>query len=393
MLFLIGKKILPIVKFLSVKCIILEHIEEFFMKKTLVRAILPAAALLSLWGCSSTDSEEINIGLCKGSEYDANERDCLGGVLVEACNDQAYHSDLQMKDSTYYCRGDNSWTVASKNELYFKKACDESNENEVLKYGYSTMVCIQDTSHTWKWVVDSEVEASRLKEPGNSSGKPGSGSPTKVDRVEETVEYDGYKYKTVGIGTQMWMAENLRVTTGVDSSWCYKDEPENCEIYGRVYTWATAMGINEKYQFQSALKDGVISDSSYNRGICPKGWHIPSDDEWQTLFDFVDASNGVATAGQSLCDPNGAWKGYDDYPMTNDYGFSAIPGGKYHYATENNTNVGWKDLGASLHVWSATESPDTSATNVYTRYIQPKQIDRNDFPKARRRYVRCVKDE
>lgn len=365
------------------------------MKNFLFKVSIPTIAICSFFGCSSTDSDYIELEYCNGEGYNIDKQDCLsGGYIVKACNDNELYSIIHAKDTTFVCRGDSSWTEASKSEIYFEQGCDKGNENAVLQYGYSTVVCIQDTSRTWKWVIDSEVEASRLKSPSSSNdGNPASSSSAQFHRVEGTVDYDGYKYKTVGIGTQMWMAENLRATTGIDSTWCFNDEPENCEIYGRLYTWATAMGIDEKYQQESALKAGAISDSSYNQGICPKGWHIPSDDEWQILFDFVDASNGIATAGQSLCDPNSAWKGYDDYPMTNDYGFSAVPGGKYHYAIENNDNVGWIDLGASMHVWSATESADTSATNVYTRYIQPKQIDKNDFPKARRRYIRCVKDE
>ncbi len=373
------------------------------MKNHLFKVSIPALAILSFFGCSATNSEDTIIDFCNKVEYDADIQACLGEIVVDACTKDLLYSLIHVKDTSFVCREDSSWTEANKSEIYFNQGCDKGNENAILEYGYSTMVCIQDTSHTWKWVIDSEVEASRLKSSSSSSDKnsssgsngkdPVSSSSTEIHRVEGTVDYDGYTYKTVGIGNQMWMAENLRATTGIDSSWCFNDEPENCETYGRLYTWATAMGIDEKYQTQSALKDGVISDTSYNQGICPKGWHIPSDAEWQTLFDFVDASNGIATAGQSLCDPNGAWKGYDDYPMTDDYGFSAIPGGKYHYVIEGNNNVGWKDLGASMHVWSATESADTAATNVYTRYIQPKQIDRNDFPKARRRYVRCVKDE
>lgn len=381
------------------------------MKKTLFKITVSTAAAFSLFGCSSSSSGDLNDDICNGDGYNTEMQACLGGnELVDACDNHLHNAVIHAKDTSYVCRGDNSWKEASKNEAFFELGCGENNENEILKYGYSKVVCIQDTSRTWKWVVDSEVEASRLKS-SSSSAKVDDGEETSVDsssasdeklessssavhdRVEGTVEYDGYTYKTVGIGTQMWMAENLRTTTGIDSSWCFNDMPENCEIYGNLYTWATAMGIDEKYQTQSALKDGVISDTSYNRGICPKGWHIPSDAEWQTLFDFVDASNGIATAGQSLCDPNGAWKGYDNYPMTDDYGFSAIPGGKYQYSLENNSNEGWKNFGESLHVWSATESVDTTATNVYTRYIQPTQIDRNDFPKMRRRYVRCVKDE
>lgn len=366
------------------------------------------ALAAGFYGCSTTNSETVSYGVCNGQSYDADEKSCFSGTLVDVCNDSSLYSIMHVKGIAIVCRKDSSWTEASKNETYFDRGCDSGNENAVLEYGYSTVVCIQDTSHAWKWVVENQVELSRLKsssssdlgdepvssgESENSSSSSQQEDPKSSSSLQwESVEYDGYTYKTVGIGTQMWMAENLRVTAGIDSSWCYNDEPENCEIYGRLYTWATAMNIDEKYQTQSALKDGVISETSHNQGICPSGWHIPSDDEWQTLFDFVDASNGIATAGQSLCDPNGAWKGYDNYPMTDDYGFSAIPGGKYHYVIEGNNNVGWKDLGASMHVWSATESVDSAATNVYTRYIQPKEIDRNDFPKARRRYVRCVMD-
>lgn len=377
------------------------------MKNLLVKTSAASVFLFSIFGCSSSTIPNSNeTDYCGDVEFNINTNACLGDVLVEICNNQVLYTLVRAKDTSFVCRGDSSWTEASKNEIYFEQGCDAGNENSVLKYGYSTVVCIQDTSHTWKWVVDSEVEASRLKSSSSMNNddasssssvsdveKPQSSSSVEVNRVEDTVEYDGYTYRTVGIGTQMWMAENLRTTTGIDSSWCFNDEPKNCEIYGRLYTWATAMGIDEKYLYQSALQDGTISDSLYNRGICPKGWHIPSDKEWQTLFDFVDASNGVATAGQSLCDPNGAWKGFDDYPMTDDYGFSAIPGGKYQYPIEGNSNQGWKDLGSSMHVWSATESVDTSATNVYVRYIQPNQTDRNDFPKMRRRYIRCVKDE
>lgn len=366
-------------------------------------------ASLGLMGCSATSSETTFSDECGGKDYKKDLQRCFGDLLVDACNGGLVDSVFTAQGKFYVCRRNNTWQEASKNEAYFERGCEAGNENASLEYGYSTVVCIQDTSSNWKWVVDSQVEASRLK--SSSSSKPDGSSDSKVEsssdtaeepnsssssvahRYESTVEYDGYTYKTVGIGTQLWMAENLRATTGIDSSWCYNDEPKNCEIYGRLYTWSTAMGIDEKYQTQSATKAGVISRIENNRGICPEGWHIPSDDEWQTLFDFVDASNGIATAGQSLCDPNGAWKGYDNYPMTDDYGFSAIPGGKYQYSLENNSNEGWKNFGESLHVWSATESVDTTATNVYTRYIQPTQIDRNDFPKMRRRYVRCVKDE
>jgi len=111
---------------------------------------------------------------------------------------------------------------------------------------------------------------------------------------------DGKKYKTVTIGRQTWMAENLNYKAS--GSKCYDNNPANCQKYGRLYNWWTAM-----------------------MAVCPNGWHLSSNAEWQTLVDFA---GGYNIAGKYLKAKSG-WN-FDKGKSgngTDAYGFSALPGG------------------------------------------------------------------
>jgi len=108
---------------------------------------------------------------------------------------------------------------------------------------------------------------------------------------------DGQKYRTVRIGRQTWMAENLNYRTG--ASWCYKDDNSNCDKYGRLYDGNTATTV------------------------CPSGWHLPSREEWN---DLVAVAGGNATAGKALKSTSSYWINRNGNG-TDDYGFSALPGG------------------------------------------------------------------
>jgi len=124
--------------------------------------------------------------------------------------------------------------------------------------------------------------------------------------------------RTVTIGGQTWMVENLNRRTN-DGSWCFANSTDSCSKYGRLYTWMVA------------------------RTVCPRGWHLPSRQEWQTLVDFAGGDNA---AGMKLKSTSG-WNNNGN--GTDDYGFSALPGGKrffygsFGYAS---TNGYW---------WTATE--------------------------------------
>ena len=172
-------------------------------------------------------------------------------------------------------------------------------------------------------------------EMGNGSTNSG-----KSEKKKEAIEYgtltdarDGQTYKTVKIGYQWWMAENLNYaylqpTSKLDSSsFCLRDSLEYCEKNGRLYLWSAAMdsaglfssdclGCGNYGEFQRGL---------YARGVCPEGWHVPLYEEMQTLIDYV---GGEKTAGQALqalqTNENGqAGAGTDDY------GFSVLDVGTY----------------------------------------------------------------
>lgn len=162
----------------------------------------------------------------------------------------------------------------------------------------------------------------------SGGGSPCPGTPTVTDA-------DGNVYNTVLIGEQCWMKENLKVGTTISGEdemldngeiekYCYDDDEANCELYGGLYQW------DEMMQY-------VTSEGA--QGICPEGWHIPTDDEWKVLEGTVDSEYGVGDpewdqhgirgfdAGYNLKSQNGwSWDGNG----CDLYGFSALPGGGAH---------------------------------------------------------------
>ena len=156
-----------------------------------------------------------------------------------------------------------------------------------------------------------------------------------MDFIEEVpntgVVYDaqGNEYKTVKIGSQLWMAENLNLKTS--GSWCYGNKPSNCKKYGRLYTWKAAMEN------------------------CPDGWHLPSDDEWEELKNFVDAHNGDEGVGTSLKSTTG-WKKEYTMPLGSDrFGFSGKPSGFKSQAPIDPEDLPeFRDIGSYTVFWSST---------------------------------------
>ena len=186
---------------------------------------------------------------------------------------------------------------------------------------------------------------------------------------------DGKVYKTVKIGDQVWMAENLNFET--DSSFCYSDSAYFCAMHGRLYKWAAAVGKSESecgYGNTCSLPSGDV------QGVCPSGWHLPSKAEFKSLIATVGEDS---TAGKVLKSASG-WTagGYG----TDDFGFAALPAGTRGHGG------GYGGAYFLGFFWSSTEIGDNSAFNMYLTFDGDsvhQSVDIKDFAFS----VRCVKDE
>jgi len=187
---------------------------------------------------------------------------------------------------------------------------------------------------------------------------------------------DNTTYKWVKIGEQTWMAENLNYA--VEGVKCYNNEPANCTIYGKLYDWATAMALPA--DCNSNFCNSQVG--AKHQGICQSGWHIPSDVEWSMLIDFA---GGSSVAGTKLKAKSG-WnnKGDKSGNGTNDYGFSALPGG-FVNSVGSFTNVG-----NDGYWWSSSEYDSYFAYSRGMHY-NVENVTTNGG-KSYLRSVRCVKD-
>ena len=257
------------------------------------------------------------------------------------------------------------WKKATEHEISFNKQCDSRNQETFLKAADSAFVCQFDTEQKYyDWM---------------GHGTKGSFSDAR----------DNSSYKYVIIGSQVWMAENLNYaylqpTYDLDSSsFCYKNKPDSCAKYGRLYQWSAAMDSAAK--FSTAGKgcgyDAACSPSGTVRGVCPEGWHLPDTSEFAKLADAV---GGEATAGTALKSTSG-WASSGN--GSDDFGFTALPAGyRSDYGTIFNYN------GTRGYFWSSTFKESTEA---YARYLfaKSKSFERSLlYMVSESASVRCLKD-
>ncbi len=169
---------------------------------------------------------------------------------------------------------------------------------------------------------------------------------------------DGKTYNIVQIGSQCWFAENLNYET--ENSWCYDDNTNNCDVYGRLYE----------------LDDAVSA--------CPPGWHVPSNQEWQQLGA---ALGGLDISGGKMKEAGLAHWLTPNTGATNESGFTALPGG----VRSNGGQYGQQ--GKAAFFWSTTEE---EINNYYVIYrsigYTGVALEEHSSPRNYGFPVRCVRD-
>jgi len=210
----------------------------------------------------------------------------------------------------------------------------------------------------------------------------------------ETVTIEGQIYHTVQIGDQCWLRENLNVgkmlhtqdtlkNNDTIEKYCYNNNPANCEKYGGLYTW------HEMMQYMG---------DTLNQGICPDGWHIPTDTDWSFLEGELDSLYAVS---DTIWDTTG-WRGYDagahmrhagleewydpNIGASNSVGFTALPAG-IRYADDGT----FDKIKGTCYFWSSTSSSASSAWYRLLSYTH-KDVRRNPTETMNAFSVRCIKD-
>jgi len=198
------------------------------------------------------------------------------------------------------------------------------------------------------------------------------------------IDLEGNIYNTVTIGTQTWLAENLKSTKYNDGTeipnvtdsitwsalstgaYCdYDNNPSNSDTYGRLYNWFAAASTN-------------------TRNICPTGWHVPSDAEWKTLTDYL---GGETIAGGKLKESGTTHWYSPNYAANNLTGFTALPGGSRSYDGAFGVSIG--DSG---FWWSSIERNNDSFAWLRRMDSNFSFVLRTNLYLTYGFSVRCVKD-
>ena len=307
------------------------------------------------FSCSATNDGEIKKGSVSGEDYVCENKAWRYATYVETdiqsvclASNEGEIKAGKASGENYVCEN-KAWRTATYEETDVQSVCLASNEGEI-KTGKATGTDYICKSKAWQEATEFERDTYKLSCSATNEGETKKGNAsdnvyTCKNKVWQEASYkekscfenkcsyftdtrDKQRYSYVVIGEQTWMAENLNYNAS--GSKCYENEDANCDKYGRLYDWNTA------------LKS------------CPSGWHLPTEEEWEVMVTYI---GGERTEGKKLKTTSG-WDSNGN--GTDEYGFSALPGGGGY------GNGSFSSVGGYGYWWSATEG---IADYAYYRYI------------------------
>ena len=213
----------------------------------------------------------------------------------------------------------------------------------------------------------------------DKKSKTGFVHPSSVVKDSVVDSRDGQTYKTVTIGLQTWMAENLNYD--VQGSFCYHDSVDYCSKYGRFYPWTIA------------------------KEVCPVGFHLPSKSEWEALIKSAGGEKYAYTLLKSRrkIGKDFSWYGFGNVAGRDDYGFSALPTG---FRSNDGSLEDDELIASEAHFWSSTESVSRDSaysmdfkcfveSSLSGSFVQFENVLRTLLKQREKNYavpVRCVRD-
>ncbi len=245
--------------------------------------------------------------------------------------------------------------------------------------------------------IDNDAGSSKIENMGFPTELNDAVTKEYVDIIKEGIlldiatddsikDFDGNYYDVVIVGKQAWTAENLKTTHYADGTaipFIEDDaEWENLSATGQAYCFykndPTKYGGGALYSWAAAMKGATANNNKTIQGVCPDGWHLPTDNDWQKLYDFVGGNAYMLKAVATVCSNN--FKG-SDY-----YGLHIGPGGGMR-SWYNGMSIG----GCNPSFWSSYQSNGSNAI-MYRMWYNKQSIERAAFPKDSGNSVRCVKD-
>ncbi len=299
-----------------------------------------------------------------------NDNSCL--YLNTTCNDNNANTMNDVINANCQCAGVLMVSGCTNPQACNYNAAANVDNGSCLIQGTA---CNDNNANTTNDVINGSCVCAGTA-VGNGTFIPGNGA----------TDIDGNTYTSIIINGQEWMQQNLAVTkyrngdpipTGLsNTTWqnttngayaIYNNDAANNTLYGKLYNWY------------------AVNDT---RGLCPSGWHVPSDGEWSTLINYLDPSaNGGDTwpnvAGGKLKSTTG-WNSPNE-GATNESGFTGLPGG-YRY-----TNGPYTNIGTNGYWWSSTEY-DSNLAGTRTLYYVNSVVLRDYDTKPSGFSVRCVRD-